>query len=232
MVSRRRLRTRLPGGPAVVRWALDSGGFTEVTKLGGWGIGATEYVAEVRRYSDRLGAPCWAAPQDWMCEDEALAATGLDVAEHQRRTVANLVELRQLAPDVAWLPVLQGQAVGDYLRCWQLYDAAGVDLHGEPLVGLGSVCRRQASAEVGTIVDRLAMEGLRLHGFGVKSDGLAAYGHTLASADSMAWSNGGRRRPGRCGRPHRCNNCLPWALQWRAGVLAQLDGVQPPLWAP
>ena len=37
-------------------------------------------------------------PQDRMCEPEQLAITGLTVEEHQRRTVDNFVELRDLAP--------------------------------------------------------------------------------------------------------------------------------------
>ena len=51
--------------------------------------------------------------------------------------------------------------------------AAGVHLHMERRVGLGSVCRRQATAEIGDIVKAMADEGLRLHGFGVKAAGIA-----------------------------------------------------------
>jgi hypothetical protein len=60
----------------------------------------------------------WAAPQDWMCEPivinggtaggQRFAGTHLSVAEHQRRTVANYAQLRDLAPDLPIIPVVQG----------------------------------------------------------------------------------------------------------------------------
>ena len=88
---------------------------------------------------------------------------------------------------VPWLPVVQGWTLPDYLRCVDMYAAAGVDLRDVPVVGLGSVCRRQATSEIGELVTCFAERGLRLHGFGVKSAGWRLYGHLLASADSMAW---------------------------------------------
>ncbi len=81
----------------------------------------------------------------------------------------------------------------DYLDCVRLYASAGIDLAALPRVGLGSVCRRQSTAEIAVIVAALARRGLRLHGFGVKTGGLHLYGHQLASADSMAWSYTARR---------------------------------------
>ncbi|MBQ1165928.1 hypothetical protein KBZ21_48900, partial [Streptomyces sp. A73] len=67
------------------------------------------------------------------------------------------------------------------------------DLAAEPIVGLGSVCRRQATSEINEIVATLHSHGLRLHGFGVNTQGLSDYGPSLYSADSMAWSVDGRR---------------------------------------
>ncbi len=135
-----------------------------------------------------------------------LARTGLTVADHQRRTVANLLQLRALWPaelgPCPFVPVLQGWTAADYERCVELYDAAGVDLAGEPIVGLGSVCRRQHTGEIEQLVHVLARLGVALHGFGVKTSGLTRYGHLLTSADSLAWSYAGRRVPG-CTPSHR-----------------------------
>lgn len=128
-----------------------------------------------------------------MCEDVALNSTGLTVEQHQQLTVQSYVDLVRLAPDVRWLPVLQGRTLEDYLRCWALYEAAGVDLRAHQLVGLGSVCRRQATAEIVQLVRELAGRGLRLHGFGVKAKGLDMIGELLSSADSLAWSLNGRK---------------------------------------
>ena len=80
-------------------------------------------------------------------------------------------------------------------RYERLYDQAGIQLSRYRLVGLGSICRRQATGEIGMIVRSLGAV-LPLHGFGCKTAGLARYGRWLASADSMAWSVAGRREPG------------------------------------
>jgi hypothetical protein len=135
--------------------------------------------------------------------------------------VENFLCLRQLAPDLPFIPVVQGWYASDYLRCMDMYSAAGVELAGEPLVGLGSVCRRQGTADIEAIVRTLCGVGLRLHGFGVKVDGLRHYGGQLASADSMAWSFRGRYVRG-CSHRGRHQqaviseaNCLHFASQWR-----------------
>jgi hypothetical protein len=43
------------------------------------------------------------------------------------------------------MPVLQGWTAGDYWRCADRYDRAGVRLEDYPVVGLGSVCRHSRS---------------------------------------------------------------------------------------
>jgi hypothetical protein len=237
-VSDRRLRgyRRLP--VAAAEWALDSGGFTELSTYGTWANGPTpaQYAARVRRYRDEIGSLAWAAPQDWMCEPFITAKTGLTVAEHQARTVGNLLDLRTAAPDLPWVPVLQGWTVADYMACVDRYHDAGVDLAHEPLVGLGSVCRRQATGTPMEIVTTLRAVGItRLHGFGVKTSGLLRYGHLLTSADSMAWSFEARRAPAlpECRPRHRnCANCRIYALAWRTRLLHRLgtSHVQPSLW--
>jgi hypothetical protein len=221
MVSRRAFAgaRRLPY--AVCDWMLDSGGFTELALHGRWTIGPEQYVREVRRLSAQVGRLRFVAPQDWMCEPDMVAKTGLSVVEHQRRTVANFVQLRQLAPTLPIIPVLQGWEIGDYYDCRRMYEAAGVDLAGEPLVGVGSVCRRQHVREVAVMLEDLAGDGLRLHGFGFKKEGLRLASHALASADSLAWSLNARMTPVRLpGCPHAtCANCSRYAMQWRGEIM-------------
>jgi hypothetical protein len=222
-VSHRQLARRKSLRPATCRWALDSGGFTEISMHGRWITAADDYAAAVARYASQAGRLDWAAPMDWMCEPFMIERTGLSVTEHQHRTVASYLELRQLAPALPFIPVLQGWRLGDYLACADLYQAAGVDLAALPVVGLGSVCRRQSTAEIAAIVAALAGRGLGLHGFGVKTGGLHLYGHQLASADSMAWSYAARRAPALpgCTGHRNCANCLTYATAWRARVLAR-----------
>lgn len=217
---------------ARVPWALDSGGFTELSMYGHWTLDADDYGGLVVKIMEAGGAPPdFAAPQDWMCEPAIRAKTGYTVADHQELTLHNYLQLVGEFPFVPWLPVLQGWTVEDYLAHADAYDQAGVDLTAEPRVGLGSVCRLQDTVKPATIAQALHDRGItRLHGFGIKVDGLASYGHLLASADSLAWSFGARRRrrrlPG-CMHPGPCNNCLTYALAWREQVLAGLRTPKP-----
>lgn len=229
-VSARRL-TRRPVimRRALTRWALDSGGFTELSMHGRWTVTTAEYVALVRRCHAEIGSLDWVAPQDWMCEPQILTLTGLTVAEHQQRTVENLLELRTLAPDVHFCPVLQGWCEADYLRCVELYQARGVELADEPVVGVGTMCRRQGTREAAQIMRRLAGCGLRLHAFGAKISGLTRYADVLHSSDSLAWSLNARKHPPLAGCAHKsCANCPRWALQWRARLLQGLAGPAAP----
>ena len=239
-VSDTRLRDRKSMPRARGAWSLDSGGFTQLQKHGSWdSVTPRQYADRVRRYAEEIGNLVWAAPQDWMCEPiiinggqigkTTFAGTHLSVAEHQRRTVENFLELRSLAPDLPFIPVLQGFALDDYLACAVRYAEQGVDLSAEPTVGLGSVCRRQNTSEAAAIITAItrAVPGIRLHGFGIKTSGLSAYGSLLASSDSTAWSDTARKEqillPG-CAGHKNCANCIRWAFQWRQKVLASLAG--------
>lgn len=229
-VSHRRLAERrtLPRATRA-GWALDSGGFSELTLHGRWVTTPEIYVDAVRRYDDEIGELNWAAPQDWMCEPVMLARTGLTVGEHQHRTVDNFTRLQELWGDTItspFMPVLQGWTSADYARCAQFYTAAGVDLTLFPLVGLGSICRRQATGSIGAIITAVLAGDpeMPLHGFGVKTQGLQQHGHRLESADSMAWSFTARREPplAGCVGHANCANCLRYALRWRDKALAAI----------
>jgi hypothetical protein len=235
---------------AVAPWAADSGGFSQLQKHGRWTITPGEYVDRLRRYRDEIGSMLWAAPQDSMCEDaiidggwyggqyfvgtrrfvdpHGVMTTAQIAAEHMRATVLNFLELRELAPDLWIIPVIQGREPDDYVSCTELYwDLGRIDLTTAPLVGVGSVCRRQAMGVAGDILTALHRRGVtRLHGFGFKLQGLAQHGHLLSSADSLAWSEDARRKQHPvCATGHprgakNCANCLPYALQWRDRALA------------
>lgn len=225
-VSRRALERYKKLPRAVAQWALDSGGFTELDKHGGWNLAPRAYCELVRRFRDDIGSMAWAAPQDWMCEPQMLQRTGLTVAEHQQRTVDNYLELRSIAPDLPWAPVLQGWSRGDYLQHVEDYARAGVDLRAEAIVGVGTVCRRQHTGMVSTLFAWLHSEGLRLHGFGLKMQGLESSARYLESADSLAWSYQARRNPplpGHSARHKNCANCQEYALMWRLGALAAIE---------
>ena len=245
-ISRRTLAPRKTLPRAIGPWALDSGGFTELRMYRHWKTDAKQYVAEVRRFAGEIGNLQWAAPMDWMCERSPLGKdkvvdmverTSLSVAAHQRFTVENFLELKALAPELPFIPVLQGWTPGEYFDCWELYERSGVDLRSEPLVGLGTVCRRQSTlrtppqqlaepAHVRTqfLLRDLWEEGLRIHGFGFKVLGLPGCRQYLASSDSLAWSVDARNGRKMDGCPHaKCANCERYALDWREKLLETLE---------
>lgn len=273
-VSARRLRARKVFPRATGRWALDSGGFSEISLHGRWQTTPEQYAAETRRWRDEIGGLEWAAVQDWMCEPHMLKRAayadgvvkplpaklaalalpmpeGADVAiqpvtfaqaadccpdltpeqaarqieRHQVRTFNSYIRLCALDGQTNWVPVLQGWEPVDYLRHADYYERMlGRPLSRLPLVGLGSVCRRQHTGGILEVAQKLHARGIRLHGFGVKLTGLPALAPYLASSDSMAWSLNARKHPPLPGCPHRsCSSCPKWAMRWRDKVLRSID---------
>jgi hypothetical protein len=225
-VSRRRIAARANKNPPVALgpWALDSGGFTELNLYGHWKTSIDQYADEILRWSETIGNLDWAAPMDWMCEPGVVAKTGLSVAEHQQRTLANFMQLRSRVGSIV-IPVLQGWTVDDYARHVGMYERCGVYLARERIVGIGSICRRGQDAEIQRIVRviRAATPTIQLHAFGVRSDALLALSDILASADSMAWSAAARLRPPLAGCTHKtCSNCIRYAQRWYDTTTATL----------
>lgn len=245
MVSRTRLvkrgteelRATLP--PALGPVVVDSGGFTRAQMYGAqaWdAIPARKYIADARRITEEVGNVDWIAPRDMMCERAVIdggwfkgkffVGTHLSVPVHQQMTVEDYVELRSIDDTLKIIPTLQGDTLDAYLRCFDLYERYGVDLTKEPTVGLGSVCRRENTAEIALIASTIARRGVRLHGFGVKQ-GLDLYAEDIVSYDTLAWSDRGRHvrpcahGPGPRGRvPVSEANCIRFAMERRERLLA------------
>lgn len=169
---------------------------------------------------DRVLATCRALTPDEEFERVKL---------HQERTVESYATLLAIAPDLPWVPVLQGLTVEDYLRHLHMYGRRGLDVRKAPVLGIGSVVKRQHTEAIANLIRGLASLGYRLHGFGFKFRGLALAADALASADSSSWSLNGRKE-GLAGRGHpgcthkHCGNCMAWALRWREQLLAALGG--------
>ncbi|MCO6011529.1 hypothetical protein NE236_41920 [Actinoallomurus purpureus] len=224
---------------------LDSGGFSVLSKKRAdgsparWDLTPQQFVKRVRWIIRQLGRmPDAIAIMDWMCEQFMLARTGLTVEEHRRRTVISALELMWIAPDLPWMFVLQGNAEDgpdDHLRCADMYEQAGIDLAKAPMVGVGSVCRLQATDQIITLFaaldERFAGQDVRLHGLGMKK---LAYVVAPAahSWDSQGWSLRGRNA-GPCqhglGHVHE-GNCPYFAVEWYDQVLTAAARVTPEQW--
>jgi hypothetical protein len=242
-------------------WALDSMGFTILQKYGQWTISPREYAEATARYDREIGRMEWAAGQDHMCEtaviyggawngqhfagtrqfidpDSKLGYPEL-VRVHQRLTVENLLVLNELWPQVSdsrnpIKPTLQGRVgdPGSYLEHAAMYEEAGIHLADYPVVGVGSVCRIQATSAIGRLARGLAPLNLSLHWFGLKLAGLPAVWPHVGSHDSQAWGVDARRgaRMDGCthirvrgkyiGQPSTCANCPRFARKWGRSVMA------------
>lgn len=244
MVSDVNLRHRkeLPVASGPVR--VDSEGFSQLQKHGRWIRTYRQYAADVRRYQDHFG-PFFrgAFGQDYMCEDaiihggvfnkQRFVGTGLTLKEHLHLTVGNYIDIMSVDDALKVYPVIQGRRIPHYEYCAHLYDKAGIDLSKIPVVGIGSVCRIQATSEAVGIVRHVAsiVGPDRLHGFGIKTEGLRLVGHLLNASDSFAWGvDGMHTQPGCEFRlpnsrgPHKHEgNCMRFMLEWRHGVLDAIN---------
>jgi hypothetical protein len=187
-ISINRVRGRKKPVPSR-HWILDSGAFRELEGFGCYRHEPAEYAAEVNRLAAINPGLRVAVSQDWMCEPFMLAKTGLDVAEHQRRTIERYDALLPLV-SVTLMPVLQGYALGEYLEHLNQY---GDRLKPGMLVGVGSICKRNTDVrQIEAILSAIKRRrpDLRLHGFGIKTTALGSgvVRDCLYSADSMAWS--------------------------------------------
>lgn len=238
-------RKRLPRarGP----WALDSGSYAQLStcvdgciKIPGsydrhTGIpGPTTYkhlahkldttpselVDAVRLYQAAVGGLQWVTPQDWPCSPAMLAMTHRSLLEHQRLTVESYCQLTTLAPDVPFIPVIQGWGLADYEFCLALYSGHGVDLATLPLVGVGSTS--QSQHDLAEILRWLHGQGLRLHIFNAPQRTLQRCSRYLASASSAEWRVGARKNP-LPGHTHKsCAECMDFAVAWRADAMKRL----------
>lgn len=195
MWDRKRGRFRDPGmAIGELDIALDSAGFVAMTHYG-------KYLWSVEDYVELAGLHSWTwwAQMDFCCEPE-IAGDQYAIDARVWASAYNLAYCRKVAKvwresGAYWLqdpmPVLQGWAPKDYLRCVQLYNDVLANTW-PPLVGIGSVCRRSVHGPDGLleIVDRLCAAlppHVGFHLFGVKGSSLPKLSRRVVSIDSAAW---------------------------------------------
>ena len=166
-----------------IEWFLDSGAFTFLLKDGKFPFTTDEYVSMVRASKPDI----W-ANMDWCCEENVLKSTGLTVKDHIQKTVENGRALIDRAP--GFVMILQGYEESDYLECIDMSRDAGLLT---PIMGIGTLCRRNATMDILSIAERIRREipdHIKLHGFGVKTDILKIprIYQLLHSVDTYAWA--------------------------------------------
>lgn len=190
--------------PTGTELALDCGGFTAHMTYGGfpWTIEAYLDLVEAFRFR-------WFASFDYPVEPE-IAADRDAVEDRISRTIAanrqTYASARHRGIHRLMLPVLQGRSYEDYARC---ADAPCGMIENAPVIGLGSMCRREIRGPAGIVaiveqLDRLLPRGTGLHLFGVKGSALIYLKHLehrIASIDSEAYGIAARPEPGESPRP-------------------------------
>lgn len=194
-IARNRLKNRKSGFP-VGKWVLDSSAFSTIFQFGGYPDEPEVYAAEIKRWAGN-GHLLAAVTQDYMCEADMLAATGMTVAEHQRLTVERYDRLAACdLGGVYLMPVLQGYAPAEYVECLRLY---GDRIGPNAWVGVGSVCKRNgdpSAIEDVLMAIRAVRPDIRWHGFGIKTTALGSglVQEILDTGDSMSWSFAARKQ--------------------------------------
>ena len=173
-------------------WMMDSGAFTRI-RDGKGHMPVRQYANHIERWS-RCGTLVAAVAQDWMCEPFILNLTHRTVREHQRYTTRRYRSLVDRVSSTHVLPVLQGFTPEEYIYHLNQY---GDDLTEGMWVGVGSVCKRNASpSDVSAVLQGIKERrpDLRLHGFGIKLTalGMQSVCEGFYSTDSMAWSYSAR----------------------------------------
>ncbi|EQB16816.1 MULTISPECIES: DUF7221 family queuine tRNA-ribosyltransferase-like protein [Sphingobium] len=175
--------------------SLDSAGFVAMARYGGYPWRTTDYLVLAASYPFR-----WFASMDYCVEPE-IARDREEVLDRISRTIRANFDCRSGARDLGiehrLMPVIQGRRPEDYERC---LDGLLLDYSRTPLIGVGSLCRREVSGPEGLIavldhLDRILPRDVRLHGFGVKGTALShlkGLEYRLASTDSQAYGQTAR----------------------------------------
>lgn len=178
---------------------VDSGGYSFFHKDGVFDERIDKYLKFVKRHNaDHF------ANRDYPCEPDLVERRGSTILQNQLMTLHNQVELETYITDEypelfnRFVAVLQGWTLDDYL-----FMADYLNDHGllTDLVGIGSVCRRNATVDIKEIILGIKSQFpiIDLHGFGIKFDVLRdiEIWDSLYSADSMAFQYGlGMKRLG------------------------------------
>ena len=175
---------------------LDSAGFVAMSRYGG-------YEWHVDAYMELAAAHPWKRFSSMdLCVEPSIARDRTKVLDRIAGTVALNNQCRRRARELGisdrFMPVIQGYTHEDYWRCIdRMHWAAGHDV-----IGVGSMCTRHVRGVNGIVhivsmLDRFLPPGVRLHLFGLKSDGAEAVrglDHRVASVDSQAYGTEARQR--------------------------------------
>lgn len=186
--DRQRFAVRRPPADHVAGMCVDSGGFTAARRWGRYPWTPEQYAGFIRAVSRDVPL-AFCATLDYACERGVNREHYQTNTERIEATIANERACREVAPDLPWLPVLQGDTLEE--RAYDLARRRELGMLPTDYAGIGSVCGRGAAAarRVVRFYDG-QLPGVKLHGFGMHIGALddpVAMG-ALRSWDSYSWT--------------------------------------------
>jgi hypothetical protein len=201
--------------PAKEEVGIDAETFSIMSKYGNYdSMPADQWAQHAREICAGLQRVRMVSIQDWMTETPVLKLTGpwpdaeTAIRVHQERTIDSYITLRSLAPDVKWMPVLQGNKPWQYVAHAERFEKRGINLNDPeiPVIGVGSMCRRGSKPEGLAVIRAIAGMGLRMdlpqakrfHILGWMVEGVEDTAadpemwKVMGSSDSMKWSKDAR----------------------------------------
>lgn len=188
--ERKRFRVTRPPADWVSSICIDSGGFTAARR---WG----RYPWSVQQYADFVAAVSrdvaldFCAIMDYACEPSVNREIYRSNKERIKATIRNESECFRVAPDLPWLPVLQGDTLEERAFDIAIRRRMGM-LPGEH-AGIGSMCGRGRAGAVETILFyRDQLPGVKFHCFGMHIQALDDdfCFDAVRSWDSYGWNWG------------------------------------------
>lgn len=220
---------------------IDSAGFVAMAMHGGYFWTTESYVFElcthpaIKRFSSMD-----------LCVEQEVANNRHEVEERLAKTINLNFACARHAKEAGiyekLMPVIQGATADDYLRC---FDRISTIVRPGATIGVGSMCRRptrgpDGSTAVLEALDRNLPKDVRLHLFGLKSDGAEAacvFGDRIDSVDSQSYGIRARRiaNDERAKNPafSKTNVFLAKVMSdWYQGQMARLANPRPFLTQP
>lgn len=176
---------------------IDSAGFVAMAMHGGYFWSPESYVLDlcthpaIKRFSSMD-----------LCVEQEVANDRHEVEERIAKTINLNFACNRLACEAGvedkLMPVIQGATADDYIRC---FDRISGIVRPGATIGVGSMCRRPTKGPDGStavleVLDRELPKDVRLHLFGLKSDGAEAaciFGDRIDSVDSQSYGIRARR---------------------------------------
>lgn len=186
--ERKRFKIRRPPADHITSIAIDSGGFTAAQKWGKYPWTPQQYTDFIRETARDVTLD-FCAVMDYACEREVNRITYHTNRQRIKATIRNETALKALAPDLPWLPVLQGNTIEE--RSIDINLRAKIGLLPTTFAGIGSICGRTPSqAQQAIRFYTQHLPGVKFHPFGIHIQALDADDvyWLIKSWDTYSWN--------------------------------------------